>query len=258
MRNTPLHTNNVGEAIVLEPSEALPGYLGSTSYSAVLIENCNAIPVDAENEPEYASTARFIDALDPRRVQSGVEVLGLLYNLTIFDILIRIYYERSRVAVMPHRVIDSIVSSIRREFSSFSAHETEDRLHGLSIRIHHNSSKPLVSYRSMTVEEYCSSFTGENSRWEAVASIFAVAGMALMATPDNDPVLTQGSVVHVKDTLVAQIAEAVNICLSFCHQAASGNELLAFLQYNDLMRKTQQYGDSSMLLYSLGTESHRH
>ncbi|KAL1877723.1 hypothetical protein Plec18167_004689 [Paecilomyces lecythidis] len=242
--SAPLHGDNAGSVAALESSEALPGYLGSTSYSAVLAENGSAIPVDAENEPESAISARFTDALDPNRVQPGVEVLRLLYDVTIFDLLIGQYYERVRVAVMPLRIIEDVFSSIRRVFSSFNAHDTERRLHDLAIRVHHNSSKPLVTHRSMTFEEYSILFTGENSRWEAVGNIFAIAGMSLMATPDNDPILTQGNVGYSKDEVLAQTAEASNICLSFCDKAASANELLAFLQYNDVMRRTQQYGDA--------------
>lgn len=67
-----------------------------------------------------------------------------------------------------------------------------------------------------------------------------------MSTPDSDPDFTQAAPdSEAKDRLRAQIVEASGICLGFCDQASSVNELLGFYQYNDVMLRTQQYGDSS-------------
>ncbi|KAK6209987.1 C6 transcription factor [Colletotrichum tabaci] len=96
----------------------------------------------------------------------------------------------------------------------------------------------------MTAEEYVSLFTGERLRWEAVGNVFAVAGRALVATPGDDPLFIESNL-PAHSTLLSQISEASDICLSFCTRASCSNELLVSLQVNDLMLKTQQHGDSS-------------
>ncbi|XHF97795.1 hypothetical protein AWENTII_001374 [Aspergillus wentii] len=186
-------------------------------------------------------------SVDPYRVQMGVEVLRLLYDFTICDMIIRKYYGRASLAVVPQVMMDSILCSIRKIFDSFDLRDNlEPQFRDLANLIFQNSSRPLLTHGSMTVEQYCESFTGNNSRWEALGSIFAICGVALMATPSNDPELIQ-AVDHSnpKEKLLSQLVEASDICLGFCDQAASANELLGFCQYSDIMLKTQQFGDSS-------------
>ncbi|KAJ5267088.1 hypothetical protein N7478_009896 [Penicillium angulare] len=104
----------------------------------------------------------------------------------------------------------------------------------------------MSAHQSMAVTEYCSSFTGRNLRWEALANIFPVCGQELVILPDNDPEvaqITEGP--RGKERLLEQVLQATNVCLGFCDQASSANELLAYLQYNDIMLQTQQYGDTS-------------
>ncbi|KAF4156224.1 hypothetical protein CNMCM6936_008987 [Aspergillus lentulus] len=227
----------------LEPPSALPGYLGSTSYSAVLAEHRSDIPFEVDNSSAAAVSTRSVDS---DRLQMGSEVLKLLYDLPVCDIMIRKYHARTVITIVPKIVIYSIVESIRRIFDSLDANDFDSQFQDLVNQIFQNTSRPLTVHGSMTVEQYLSSFTGRNSRWEALGNIFAITGIALMSTPDSDPDFTQAAPdSEAKDRLRAQIVEASGICLGFCDQASSVNELLGFYQYNDVMLRTQQYGDSS-------------
>ncbi|KAI9928962.1 hypothetical protein MW887_001355 [Aspergillus wentii] len=231
----------------LEPPSTLPGYLGSTSYSAVLAEHDRRSDTPIEMDGSITNGVAT-PSVDPYRVQMGVEVLRLLYDFTICDMIIRKYYGRASLAVVPQVMMDSILCSIRKIFDSFDLRDNlEPQFRDLANLIFQNSSRPLLTHGSMTVEQYCESFTGNNSRWEALGSIFAICGVALMATPSNDPELIQ-AVDHSnpKEKLLSQLVEASDICLGFCDQAASANELLGFCQYSDIMLKTQQFGDSNI------------
>ncbi|RYP35283.1 hypothetical protein DL767_003871 [Monosporascus sp. MG133] len=95
----------------------------------------------------------------------------------------------------------------------------------------------------MTVDDYVSLFIDANLRWEAVGNIFAVAGRSLMATLVNDALLDDG--LTTRESLLSQISEAINLCLSLCNHVSCSNELLVSLQVNDVMLKTLQFGDSS-------------
>jgi hypothetical protein len=159
--------------------------------------------------------------------------------------LIARYYVRTLNVIVPKIVMDELLRSVRQIFAGFSGDPTA-QLQELANQIFQNTSRPMRTHKSMSVEEYCSSFTGRNLRWEALGSIFALCGMQLVITPDNDPDITQGSDdPRGKDQLLEQVTVISTICLGFCDQASSANELLAMLQYNDAMLRTQQYGDSS-------------
>ncbi|KAJ5760855.1 hypothetical protein N7520_008011 [Penicillium odoratum] len=225
-----------------EPQSALPGYLGSTSFTAVLTEHRDEIPF----EPEESSESYPVLSVEPERVQSGADVLLFLYNLDFRQKLVDKFYSRLWHSVVPKIVLDAILHSIQDIFHGFDPNNLMPQLQNLATQIFQNSSRAMKIYASMTVKEYCDSFTGRNLRWEALANIFSVCGQQLMITPDNDPEVSQGSEdPRVKDRLLEQVIWASTVCLSFCDQASSANELLAYLQYNDVVLRTQQYGDSS-------------
>jgi hypothetical protein len=230
----------------LEPPSALPGYLGSTSFTAVLAEHRNEIPL----EPEESTDAYPAVSVDPDRVQSGAEVLLLLYNLDIRRQLIDRYYRSSWGAIVPKMMMDAILESIAEIFDGFNPNDPKPQLQDFSARIFQNSTRALKTHQSMTVQEYCNSFTGSNFRWEALGNILTICGQQLVITPDNDPEFSQETDdPGAKDRLLEQVTITSSVCLGFCDQASSANELLAFLQYTDVMLRTQQYGDSSMICF---------
>lgn len=237
----------------LEPPSALPGYLGSTSFTAVLTEHRNEIPL----EPEETTDTYPAPSVDPDRVQSGVEVLLLLYNLSVRRQLIDRYYRSSWCAVVPKIMMDAILDSIADIFDSFNPNDPKPQMQDLATRIFQNSSRAMKTHQAMTVQEYCALFTGPNFRWEALGNILTMCGQQLVITPDNDPEFSQeADDPGAKDRLLEQVTVTSSVCLSFCDQASSANELLAYLQYADFMLRTQQYGDSSTFV-SLERESNR-
>lgn len=233
----------------MEVPSAQPGYLGSTSYTAVLAEHRNEISI----EPEETADSCPVLSVEPDRVQSGVEVLSFLYNLKIRQKLIDRFYHRTWNVVVPKVVMEAIMNSIREIFDSFDPNDLKAELQDLSTRMFQNTSRSMATHSSMTVEEYCASFTGSNFRWEALGNIFSLCGQQLVITPDNDPEFAQPDDPGAKDRLLEQMTVASTICLNFCDQASSVNEMLAFLQHNDVLLRTQQYGDSSKSLESCDT-----
>ncbi|KAJ5953163.1 hypothetical protein N7454_000059 [Penicillium verhagenii] len=226
----------------LEAQSALPGYLGSTSYTAILTEHRNEIPF----EPEESSDSYPVLSVEPERARSGADVLLFLYNLSSRRTLVEKWYSRSWNAVIPSVVLDAMLDSVQEIFDGLNPSNLMPELQNLATQIFQNSSRAMKAYPSMTVKDYCASFTGRNTRWEALGNIFSVCGQQLMITPENDPEVSQGiEDPQVKERLLEQLIGASTVCLGFCDQASSANELLAYLQYNDVMLRTQQYGDSS-------------
>jgi hypothetical protein len=227
----------------VELSSASPGYLGSTSYSAVLAEHHKEIPVDVEGGTDSSS---IMQTIDPDRAQAGLRVLALLHNVSLIDTLIQKYYSRQWFSILPIKMVENMLVATRGILRGFGPAETEARLCEFSIQIFRNSSKPLRRWKSMTLEDYTSTFTGENTRWEAIALLFASAGLSLLIYHESDPVLEElGGSAKARERLLTQVSEATSTCIAFCDHAASSNEILAFAQYTDVLLRTQRYGDSS-------------
>ncbi|GKZ26142.1 hypothetical protein AbraIFM66951_009567 [Aspergillus brasiliensis] len=141
----------------------------------------------------------------------------------------------------------SIVRSARNVLEGLDfTGDVENQLQHLVRKVSQSTSRPLSTYGSMTVEQYCAAFTDQNLRWEAISIIFATAGISLSSTPETDPDLNQVAAdTLARERLRAQLVEASNTCLTFCDQASSVNELLGFCQYNTFTLLTHVYGDSS-------------
>lgn len=232
----------------LEPTPELPGYLGATSYSAILTEHRSDLPFEMDNSTVTGTSVR---ALDSDRLRAGVELLKLIYDFPIYDVLVRKLYSKKAIVVVPMVITDAIVESIRSAFDNLDiGSDIEAQFQALVYQISHNTSRPLTIHRSMTVHDYCALFTGKSLRWESLGIVLSISGISLMSTSDNDPDLVQAAPSsEARERLRAQIVEASSICLNFCDQASSINELLGFAQYNDIMLKTQHFGDTSMFIF---------
>ncbi|KAL3479202.1 hypothetical protein BJX99DRAFT_245031 [Aspergillus californicus] len=232
----------------MEPPSVTPGYLGSTSFSAVLSENRTDITFE-----EDRSLARgvFFESNDRFRSQSGLEVLKFLHQSPICDTLIRKFYASHLMAAVSNIVIEAILQSIRRVFDGLDhSKDLEPQLQALVNQIFRNTARLLTSHSEMTVDEYCASFTDKNLRWEAIGIILATAGIAMSATSENDADLIQVAPdSRAVKMLQTQLVEASSICLGYCDTSSSVSELLGFCQYNDLLLRTQYYGDTSYVAW---------
>ncbi|KAL4945160.1 hypothetical protein BDV06DRAFT_47990 [Aspergillus oleicola] len=229
---------------VTERPSTTPGYLGSTSFSAVFSEHRTDISFE---EGICLKEGIFATLDDRHRLESGLEVLKFLYRDPICDTLIRRFYAGHIMAAVPSLLMEAIVTSTRKVLDGFDrSRNVERQLQDLALQIFRNSAHPLSTHGLMTVDEYFASFTNKNLRWEAIGIFFATAGIALMSTTDSDPDLMRVAPdPQGKDMLRTQVMEASGICLRFCDGAASINELRAYHQHGDLLLRTQYWGDTS-------------
>jgi hypothetical protein len=217
------------------------GYLGASSFFSILQDCGNEIPTAFETH-----NIAIPRNLQPDAIPTGAELLRILYQFPVCDVLIARYQANVLVFAVPDTLINAIIGSIRHALEHFDEPGLSTQLARFAHLIFQNSSRPMSVNRSMTVEQYCASFTGPNFRWEAIGNYFAVAGMALVGTPENDPVLMAANT-H-KETLLSLLIEASDICIKFCEHPSSVNELLVFLLNNDSKLKTHRYGDIGMLI----------
>lgn len=223
----------------------------------MLAEHQKEIPADAEGL-SGATLAMAISEPPPDRVQIALRLLALLYNLKFFDSIVSRFYAGREYKVLPPYIINKTLHATRRIFDSFEASALENRLREFTLQIFRNTSRPIPRSKTMTVDEYIETFTGANTRWETIATIFATAGVGLLARTEEDPLITElGATQDIKNNpdwkerLLLQLSDATTNCLLLCDQAASSNEILAYAQFTDVAMKTQQYGDSSKLYFPL-------
>ncbi|KAL4777973.1 hypothetical protein BJX76DRAFT_180889 [Aspergillus varians] len=229
------------------PSTTL-GYLGSTSFSAVLSEHRTDISFEEGN---CDNSGVFATLTDRFQLESGLEVLKFLYRSNICEVLIRRFYAGHLMAAISGLIIEAILQSIRRLFDGLDrGSDVERQLQDLAGQIFRCSAHPLTAHAEMSVDEYFASFTDGNLRWEAIGLIIATAGIAMMSTSDSDVDFVRVAPDdQAREMLRTQVVEASAICLGFCDSAASVNELLGFHQYNDMLLRTQYHGDTSYLAW---------
>ncbi|KXJ91755.1 hypothetical protein Micbo1qcDRAFT_174786 [Microdochium bolleyi] len=194
----------------------------------------------AHSDPVAAPADHSVQLKD---IASGVKVLKLLHSHRVYESLIQESQQRCRGPLLHHKVLDDIMQAICKVLDEAASNGLEQTLAKVSARKFDNTSRPLVPRKSMAVQEYVSLFTEDLLRWEATGNVLAVAGRALVATPDNDTLLKENQLPD-RAHLLSRIAEACSFCLSWCTQSSCSNELTISLQVNDLMFKTQQRGDS--------------
>lgn len=222
-----------------ETSWVPSGYLGASNCFSVLQDCGNQIPTAFETH-----NIAIPRNLQPDPVPIGADLLRILYQFPVCDVLIARYQTNVLVFAVPDTLINAIIGSIRHTLEQLDENNLGLQLARFAHMIFQNSARPMAVNRSMTVEQYCASLTGPNFRWEAIGNYFAVAGMALVGTPENDPVLLAANI-H-KETLLSLLIEASDICIKFCEHPSSVNELLVFLLNNDSKLKTHRYGDIGM------------
>lgn len=232
-----------------------PGYLGSTSFSAVLSEHQKEIPadVDVPSGPTMVLTAA---EPDPDRAQSAFRILALLYNLKFFDSTNSRLYASKWCKVLSPYIVDQTIYETRRVYDSFESARIESQIREFALQIFQNSSRPMPRAKTMTVDEYIATFTGLNTRWETIALILATAGCGLFSVTEEDPIFMEMKMngnkqnnLELKEKLLLQVSDATTNSLMFCDHAVSSNEILAYAQHGDVIMKTQQYGDSSKFCF---------
>lgn len=226
-------------------SPKLAGYLGSTSYSAVLVEHQRDMLAEADGE-HFLNAVGSQQSIDPDRVQAGVQVLTLCYNHPEFCDLMVQYYSRKWCNALPLEIVDKIADGIRNFLKTVNPSRPGPRLREFALQIFRNSSRPLPRSTSMTLSDYVSTFSGENTRWETMALFYASATSTLLDVDVSHPILTPlGHTAEAKQKLLSMAYNTTNTCVTFCDDAASTNELLAAAQYTDVLVRTQLFGDAS-------------
>lgn len=157
-----------------DPKTSNHGFLGPTSYSAILSENQRTLGLGNDDHGSCWS-AHFQVTKD--RIQKGAEALSLLRDASLITKFIDRWFTICDGVTIPENIMKPWISEMysvhKRAFKSNDIAHLEQ----LSEKIWINTLKPLKFNNKTTPAEWTALSTGENLRWEVIALILTHAAL---------------------------------------------------------------------------------
>ena len=234
-----------------KPSTPAPGFLGSTSFSAVyaekgleglrptLSEHINSIPDD--HQPLYAPDR-------DSQIAKGVVCLQVIEDLPLFELLMEQWRNPSPLSVMNHLIIPCLRSLKTELYDKLLNAEPGlwgQMLTHYSKLLFKNSLKPIVTSRNSTIEQYAEQFTGENLRWEAVGIFFTSVGLAACTITNLKATKPGVSSLEQRQRLAKRMLEAADVCLSFFEEIGQLSDAETWFATESAHLSTLVEGDAS-------------
>lgn len=212
-------------------SQSSPGFLGATSYSAILAENETNIGITSTDAG--AGHGSFA-AVSQTHVQKGAEMLLLLKDMPLFDRFIDRWFSLSRGIVVIEPMVKQWAASLWACHHKVLQSQRPDSMIKLSEVIWLNTLNPLKFNGKTTPREFVAIGTGENLRWEVVGIIFSVVGMLAMTLLDGDSIfLSHDDEPLDRKQFALNVWNASEICLKFCSDFDVLNDLFHWLLYEN-------------------------
>lgn len=224
-------------------SPPAPGFLGSTSYSAVFTEGQSHIGLNNLQGSAYVDSIGAeppkLSRQDPTRIKEGVHLLTLLADLPKYESSINHWYQHA-YGLCP-LFIRECVASVRSDLGGRSNRESSLLL--LSERIFAKTSTPFFIDGTTTLRQFCPLLTGANLRWETVGVIPSIMGLSTIALGEVNVFMSGEQLMDYKD-LARQMLHAGNACMVFCDEMGHLNNVVVWLISVNFILHTHLYGDA--------------
>lgn len=156
------------------------GFLGSTSYSAVLTENESSLGL-GQDEPVCHSGAN--PRISPDHVQKGAEILSLLRDMPIFERYIQRWYNTCQGIITIEPIIKQWSALLWSEYAEMLQNQNLEELRALSEHVWQNTDRRLRSESTKTAREWMELSSGKNLRWEVVGVTLCLVGLVATTVP---------------------------------------------------------------------------
>lgn len=207
------------------------GFLGATSYSAILSENEVSIGIGPANSE---SILNLITDVSQTYMQRGADVLFLLKDMPLFNRFIERWFSLSRGIVVIEPMVKQWAGSLWSTHHKVLEAQKPERLLELSESVWQNTLKPLKFNGKTIPREFVAMFTGEHLRWEVVGIIFSVVGMLAMTLLDGDPIFcTHDDEPLDRKHFALEAWNASETCLAFCNEFDILNDLYIWMLYEN-------------------------
>jgi len=175
--------------------EGLPGFLGSTSFSAVLTEGQEQIGLESEAELGIAdriplASSRVASPHEHQRhLRRGAAILSQFHDLDRLEPLITQWEKQSSdLAIIGPFILDCL-HSIKVDLLGTGLLQSPETLLEAAGTLSRNTAGPLCVGKDCKFTDFHKLFTGSNLRWEAIGIFFTVCGLRVSGLASGDPML---------------------------------------------------------------------
>ncbi len=236
-----------------------PGFLGSTSYHAVLtedgdqagIENAMLSPTSDDDTNSHLETAQ----IGSRRMAEALAILSLLCDFEPLQRFIERWSDFDHYTSMIDFFVRDCSESIYVDLVQSHALKSDSTLEAAAERIFRNTCRKVQVSKSSRLVDFAKLFTGKSLRWEALAVFFTACGLCCHSIRCTDSIFDVfGHREQDKRNLKHRLLEASDTCVSFCEDGGFLSDLGMWSCYENMIYSTQVLGDTHHLVWTrLGT-----
>ena len=226
-----------------------PGFLGSTSYSAVYTENGHELDEETDDTGDGPNRLQrsLVTPHNQRNVEEGLVSLRHLQNFPQLEAIAIGWREQACDSTLMSAHLLRCIKSIRDDLYTPLANKgSEEDLRAVARRLFDGFSRQIKIPPGCKFLEYPDQFTGKNIRWETLGLFFTAVGLGVMQLSVSDPLLAfVGNSQEGKQSLSRQMLDASDACICFCDDAGHLNDPSIWLLTENTLLMSQVLGDTS-------------
>ena len=229
-----------------------PGFLGSTSFSAIYDEDerLKSLYADspADNGNLESKRKRLFLPNRDSQIRKGAACLALLEDMLVYEPLVSKWQESADISMIAPWTMACHYSLKARVYDQLVGGTNEHKeqvLLDCSNQIFENSLTGLELRHDLTIDGFACLMTSQKLLWEAVGMYFTAVGLAAMTIDDMGAFRSRSSS-DMQYCLGKQMLEASDTCKSFCEELGRGNDPELWLVVENTHLCSLVEGDASM------------
>lgn len=204
-----------------------PGFLGSTSFSAVFNEDQSINgPQSRFCEESVISSVVETPTYREGRVELGAQVLRHLSRMDLFETVITEWQEDDHGLTQFCPWIMKCMKSIKEDLYDqipwhTTSHQDQDTvLLRLSEGLFRNNLKPMRFDGDCTLDHFATLFTGSRLRWESIGMFFICVAVGSATMKRGHPILSSfvGSGPQSQAAMARRMLDLTHSCIKFCEE----------------------------------------
>ncbi|KAJ6035737.1 hypothetical protein N7540_000016 [Penicillium herquei] len=215
------------------------GFLGSTSYISVFRETAR-VP-RASDRSLHAEFEHW--RTDPQF--ASARLIRLITAMPFYQEQIQWYYGKGRFTVIP---APTVLESLAQTVAYMESHSW-DITNWVSIYndLLAESEVPLDIYPTMSLRDFCSSFTGAKLRLEFIGFVFAMAGISVHGRyPSREQLDLGNGETTDTESFLKEMVLASHACIEASKHKTHVNDLTIWMRYMHVILGTEVLGETSM------------
>ena len=222
------------------------GFLGSTSFASVYLEN-----EDLWKTSPPQSTSSTQTPISDTDISRGAECLWLLRDLPLWAPFIEKWANGVLYSMIAPWVIE-IQDSLRVQLADHWSTKTESQMakacHQLSHRIWRTSQKPLSFDGHTTFDQYQELLVGPNLRWESMSIYFHAVGLTIEALEYVEDLKLSNDSFQSRRELARKMLEVGETCILFSEKAGSLTDAQTWVYLESFHLTTLVDGDAGKMV----------